>query len=268
VHRLLLAAFILLAAGLASRAQAQAAPVEGDWTGPYVGLSAGVKLGDVNWTATQLNGGGGGGTPFTPVDATSPRNHDLTAARLGGFAGFGWQAGPWVFGPEAGFAWSDAQQTRAFLPGCGLGCSGFIPPPGPNDTASARLLWDGHVGARGGYLLLPQTLLYGTAGLALQQVETTGACINPSIDSQYCFGPGPQPPIKRDLTLIGFSIGGGVETALAPNWRLRGEYRFAHFPEVGDTLPFPPSTTGRSNTYRYRLSADSHVLSMGLVYRF
>jgi outer membrane immunogenic protein len=236
--------------------------------GPYVGLSAGAKIGSAHWTAMELNGGGVNGTPFTPVDATSPRNYDMTAARLGGYVGFDWQFGSWVAGPEAAFAWADQKQTRAFLPGCGLGCGGFFPPPGPNDTAAARLQWDGNIGARAGYLVTPQWLLYGSAGLALQQIETTGACVNPTLNSQYCFGPGSQPPISHGLTLLGFTLGGGVETRLGAHWLLRAEYRFADFPTVGDTFAFLPSDKGFNNTYRYRLSAQNHILSLGVAYKF
>ena len=264
----LIAAAATLALSVAAPASAQLLGTDGGWGGPYIGLTPGVKLGDAIWTATQLNGGGVGGTPFTAVDASSPRTYSFTAACLGGYAGINWQFGRWVVGPEAGFAWADEKKTRAFLPGCTLGCSGFFPEPGPNDTASVSLQWDANIGARAGYLLTPQWLLYGTAGFGLQQIETTGACISPSLNSQYCFGPGPQPPIRHGLTFLGVTVGSGVETQLAPNWLLRGEYRFSYFPEASDTLAFLPSTTGLNNTYRYRLSAQTHILSVGLAYKF
>src|SRR5438067_6453880 len=141
--------------------------------------------------------------------------------------------------------------------------------PNPARTIPPRSLqWAANIGARAGYLLTPQWLLYGTAGFGLQQIETTGACISPSLNSQYCFGPGPQPPIRHGLTFLGVTVGSGVETQLAPNWLLRGEYRFSYFPEASDTLAFLPSTTGLNNTYRYRLSAQTHILSVGLAYKF
>ncbi len=265
----LIGAVAALISNAAAPASAPMPGAEGGWGGAYLGLAPGVKLGSASWTATLINGGvANGGTPVTPPDASSPRTYDLTAARLGGYAGFNWQYGPWVVGPEAAFAWADAKETRAFIPGCSLGCGGFTPPAGPNDTASARLGWDGNIGARAGYLVAPDLLFYGTSGLALQQVETTGACHNPSVDSQYCFGPGPQPPIKHDLTLVGVTVGGGLETMIAGNWLLRGEYRFSYFPSVNDTLPFLPSVTGANNTYRYRLSSQTHILTMGLAYKF
>jgi outer membrane immunogenic protein len=264
----LIGTLALLALSAPSSGSAQMPGVEGGWGGGYLGFAPGVKLGSATWTATLINGGvANGSTPATPPDASSPRTYDLTAVRLGGYAGFNWQFGPWVIGPEAAFAWADTKETRAFLPGCGLGCGGFNAPAAPNDTASVRLGWDGNIGARAGYLVAPDLLLYGTSGLALQQVETTGACHNPSVDSQYCFGPGPQPPIKHGLTLLGVTVGGGLEM-ISGNWLLRGEYRFSYFPSVNDTLSFPPSQTGANNTYRYRLSSQTHILTMGLAYKF
>ena len=47
----------------------------------------------------------------------SPRDYNLTAARLGGYAGFNWQNGLWVFGPEVDFGWSNIEQDKTYLPG-------------------------------------------------------------------------------------------------------------------------------------------------------
>ena len=260
-----IAALIALVVGAAFPAAAQD---EAAWTGPYLGVAGGGKIGSTTWTATQLNGGGDAVTPFTPVDGTSPRGYDLAAARIGTYAGYNWQNGPWVFGPEIDFGWSDVSQTKQFLPGCGLGCGGFFVTPGPNDTASVALKWDADITGRAGYLVKPDLLVYGKGGLALQQAKTTGVCVSPTDNSQYCFSPGTQAPITHDLTLLGFTIGGGLETKLFGNWLLRGEYRFSYFPAADDTFAFLPSTTGLNNTYRYRLSAQTHIVTLGLAYKF
>jgi outer membrane immunogenic protein len=251
-----LALLVLAAPTPAAHAQSAAS-----WTGAYAGIAPGLKLNDATWTATQANGG------LTPLDGSSPRTYSHSAFRLGGYAGFNWQSGNWVFGPELDFAWSSGQDTRAFFPGCSLGCSGFFPPPGPNDTTTVRMTWDGGVRGRIGYLVDPAWLIYGTGGLALQQVEATGSCVNPTLNSQYCFGPGVQSPIKRNRIMLGYSIGAGVETMYGP-WLLRAEYRFAHFPGMSDAMAFPPSTTGGLNTYGYRLAADTHVFTLGIAYKF
>ena len=37
---------------------------------------------------------------------------------------------------------------------------------------------------------------------------------------------------------------------------------------MNETLLFPPSDTGNSNIYRFRLSAQTHMLTLGVAYRF
>ena len=60
----------------------------------------------------------------------------------------------------------------------------------------------------------------------------------------------------------------GKITFLSRNKHGRPGNGFSYFPSVNDTLPFPPSETGANNTYRYRLSSQTHILTMGLAYKF
>lgn len=258
------ALFLCLIVGLPS-AFAQTSSGGPSWKGFYLGIEPGVKLTSTKWTAIQINGG----TPGQTVDSSSPRTYDPAGFRAGAYGGFNWRLGKVVLGPEADYAWSNARETQTFLPGCALGCGGFIPPPGPNDTASIRVTWDRGIRGRVGYLVTPRVLLYGTAGAVWQNIQATGICITPTLQlSQYCFGPGSQVPVKRNLLFTGFSTGGGVETILHRKWMLRGEYRFAHFPGMNDTMSFLPSTTGLSNIYDYHLAAHTHTLTAGAAYKF
>ena len=262
LYRFLIAGIVLWAAMASSHAQGPVA--DRGWAGPYVGLAAGFKYGSADWTARQLNGG----DPTAFIDSSSPRTYGIPAFRLGAFAGFNWQAANWVFGPEIDFAWSDSRETRNFLPGCASAACGAVVPAGPNDTSSVTLKWDGSVRGRLGYLVQPTLLIYGTAGLALQDIAATGICLNPSLNSQYCFGPGYMPPQTSESVFLGPTVGGGIETMLAKGWLLRAEYRFSYFPAMNQALLFPTSDTGNSNTYRFRLSAQTHILTLGIAYRF
>lgn len=69
-----------------------------------------------------------------------------------------------------------------------------------------RYSWS--IGGRFGYLVTPATLLYGTAGYTQSSFD------------YFLIG---------SKTLNGFFVGGGVETQLAGNWLLRGEYRFTQY---------------------------------------
>ena len=104
--------------------------------------------------------------------------------------------------------------------------------------------------------------------LALPAAAQTVIGVNPTDNSAHCFTPSSQSPIAHDLTLVGFTVGAGTETELSSNWLLRGKYRFSYFPAVDDTLGFVPSTDGLNNTYHYRLSAQTHTVTLGLASRF
>ena len=44
-----------------------------------------------------------------------------------------------------------------------------------------------------------------------------------------CAGPQTPATITNGDTLVGWTIGGGIEAALTRNWLLRGEYRYADY---------------------------------------
>jgi outer membrane immunogenic protein len=70
-------------------------------------------------------------------------------------------------------------------------------------------------GGRLGYLVNPSTLAYALGGYTQSRFELQGV-------SALSWG--------RDLD--GWTVGGGLETKLAPNWTLKGEYRYTEFESV------------------------------------
>ena len=92
--------------------------------------------------------------------------------------------------------------------------------------------WDASVRGRLGYLVTPDTLIYGTGGVAFQNIEAFGQC-GSLISSALCFTTtgqtAPSPGITQSTTLVGWTIGAGVEAHLWGNWLLRAEYRYADF---------------------------------------
>jgi outer membrane immunogenic protein len=93
------------------------------WAGPYLGANLGYAWGSVDNTLTRPSGFEGGVQ-----------------------GGYNWQNGPWVFGVEADFQATGAEDT-------------FAPWKFSNP-------WFGTVRGRVGYLLTPTLLLYGTGGFA------------------------------------------------------------------------------------------------------
>jgi outer membrane immunogenic protein len=190
------------------------------WTGFYVGGEVGAKWLDDRWTATSLFDGGGPltGSPALPIDASSPRHYDITGARVGGYVGYNWQFdSKWVAGIEADAAWAHASSTQAGFPGCTIASTcvvgAFATPNGlpfGGDTTRVTMNWDASVRGRLGYLVTPDTLIYGTGGVAFQNIEAFGQC-GSLISSALCFTTtgqtAPSPGITQSTTLVGWTIG-------------------------------------------------------------
>jgi outer membrane immunogenic protein len=233
-----------------------------DWTGFYVGVELGGKWGNTTWTTTAITN-----PPFIPVvDGSSPRTYNPTSGRFGGYAGYNWQFGPsWVAGVEADFAWADKRVTAIGVPGCTINCTGF---PGPQaDLSSVRMRWDASARGRLGFLVAPSVLLYGTGGVAWQDIETSATCQHSSADP-FCFVLPGKPFITatNSTTRIGWTIGAGIDAMLSPNWIARAEYRYANFGTRNDVLNL--TLAGASSTIVYGLRAETHIATVGIAYKF
>ena len=98
------------------------------------------------------------------------------------FAGYDWQVAPkWVTGIEGDIAFGDSSMRRGGIPGTyGNGCCGgvWLCVPGIEaeqvDSATVKLGWDASMRARLGYLTTPNILVYGTGGVAFQQMSVDG----------------------------------------------------------------------------------------------
>ena len=104
-----------------------------------------------------------------------------------------------------------------------------------SNVTSAGLSYLGTARARLGYLLKPNVLIYGTAGLsyggAWAKVITNGT----STTTPYAYATGaptaPYPAVTQpylgggasSALLVGYSAGGGVEWMFAENWSLKSE---------------------------------------------
>jgi outer membrane immunogenic protein len=135
-----------------------------NWTGAYVGLNAGYQWGKVTNSALDPDGFAGG---------------------LQG--GYNWQSGQFVFGGEADFQGSTADDT-------------FAPWKFSNP-------WFGTVRARAGYAL-NNVLFYGTAGFAYGDLK------------------GELNGFDETKTLTGWAAGAGMEVGLTPNWSVKVEYLY------------------------------------------
>jgi len=136
----------------------------------------------------------------------------------GGQVGYNWQVHPnWVLGLEADLQGSAAEDTFA-----------------PYKFANP---WFGTVRGRGGYAM-NNVLVYLTGGLAYGggRVEFAGA--------------------SETQTHLGWTLGGGVEVGLTPNWSARAEYMYVRLDDRSYVL------TGVNNGFA------SNIFRLGVNYRF
>jgi outer membrane immunogenic protein len=145
------------------------------WSGPYLGATLGYEWGTVDNNPTRPSGVAGG------VEA-----------------GFNWQYGNFVYGGEADFQFSSADDT-------------FAPWQFTNP-------WFGTVRGRAG-VAINNVLLYGTAGLAYGQLTATT--------------PG---NLSESHSNLGWVVGVGGEFGFTPNWSAKAEWLYIDLADSAFTV--------------------------------
>ena len=210
----------------AARAADLPAPVPAfvDWSGPSLGVqgSAGASFGNYGFGPTTV---GARAIPaFTTGDATGSRNigRDATTVVGGAFAGWTWQAGAFVYGIEADLVGSNLKRgARSDVPGFGYEA---IDPPFAVIREKTDLF--GTARARLGYAF-GNSLIYATAGLA--GADGRVRATYPDLAG------GPTVTAARDVSYLGFTLGAGVQFAVAPHLSLGIDYRYL---DLGESRRF------------------------------
>jgi outer membrane immunogenic protein len=234
-----------------------------NWTGFYLGDALGGKWGDTTWTTASTSD-----LPGTIVDLSSPKNFDQSGFRAGGYAGYNWQIARWVVGVEGDLAFSSDDATVAGIPGCTIQCFPGAPGPGV-DVSLVKMGWDASIRARLGYTITPDSLIYGTGGVAWQEMVSSGTCQHSLTDPQCTVAAGnPFDTQTNRNILTGWTVGGGLEK-MCGNWTLRAEYRFSQFNNANDDFPFLATGVAVGTDFsRYKLSVQTHIATVGLAYKF
>jgi outer membrane immunogenic protein len=152
-----------------------AAEAERSWEGFYAGV--GVS-------------GQGSGIDFANVGKKGDLDIKESGASISGIIGYNYMAGNWLLGVEGSLGSVGFDKTQAIT---GLG------------NVKAQSDWLATMQLRGGYAF-DSLLLYGTAGLALQDLEMSS-----SLGGKY------------DETLAGAVVGVGAEFAMSDSWAIRAE---------------------------------------------
>lgn len=173
-----------------------------------------------NWTGAYvgINGGiGWGRSNFSAPVATGDFN--TRGGMVGGTVGYNWQGGQTVFGLEGDLDWSNVRGNSA----CGAGL-----------TCETRNNWLGTARGRIGYAF-DRVMPFVTGGLAVGGVK----------NSVSGFG-------DSTTTKAGYTLGGGVEAAIAGPWTAKAEYLYT---DLGRTsAPAGSDVRFKSNTVRAGLN--------------
>ena len=207
-----------------------AAPVH-NWTGFYVGANAGYAWGNSDasstttclattppgWSCTPSNPASLVNGPFTDALGTGSLNPKGFAG--GVQAGYNFQNSNFVYGLEVDFGALNLRASRSgsgIMPHFAIGLT-TVGSSIETDwlfTARGRLGWS-----------LSNVLVYATGGLATTNLKTGNSYrdsfANPGFESS-----------SSSRVKTGWTLGGGIEWAMTPNWSVRGEYLYVDFGSI------------------------------------
>jgi outer membrane protein OmpA-like peptidoglycan-associated protein len=197
----------------------QTPPGTVNWGGPYVGLSLGGDWGQLPGSVSVAPTAAGAVPGSPAVSGTTRHLYGSTTGAVtgGGQVGYNYQIDNFVLGVEGDFMGGGLSTTTG-VPGGGL--TNF--PAGTNFKASSD--WNASIRGRLGYAW-NQFLFYGTGGVAFA---------NANLKANFAPGAAggtalPGSSSSQSTTLIGPTVGGGVEYAVTPNISVAGEYRYTDY---------------------------------------
>jgi outer membrane immunogenic protein len=198
MKKLLLASVGLIALGVASATAADIPRREAMPAKAPVYISQAY-----NWTGAYVGLYGGGGWGHSNTSAPFAGSSNLSGGVAGGTLGYNYQVGLAVFGVEGDLGWSNIQGSAI----CGAGFS-----------CSTRNDWLGTVRGRLGYAV-DRFMPYVTGGAAFGDIKTSVAGVG-----------------DARSTKAGWTLGGGIEAAIAGPWTAKVEYLYVDLGRGGSIL--------------------------------
>jgi outer membrane immunogenic protein len=232
------------------------------WNGFYGGVNAGLG---VSRNPTNDTTGVPGFVP--PQLGTGLFSHAPAGGIFGLQAGWNWHMAPsWVLGVEADWQWSNRSDTV-----CTYAClPGVNPPFLQSITDQESMKWFGTARGRVGWLAPGGSLLYATGGVAWGHVDE-----NYTLTGNTLVAAGPSVAASFGQNKVGWTIGAGVETPIAPRWTLKAEYLFVDFGTMNNTFSNPlsaaaavtffPATAAVTTTSTY---LRDNIVRLGVNYHF
>jgi outer membrane immunogenic protein len=259
---------IASAADMPVKAPTYTAPVAvaPSWTGFYVGGSVGGRWADPDWTTTCLyTPFSSGNCPLNGFDPNrlatrNPASFETSGAVRGGvYGGFNWQFNPtWVAGVEVDYGWANNKSS------VNNGIPGTLQAVfADQDVAEVKQTWDAGVRGRLGYLINPNLMLFATVGASWTHLQATTTCA--PLSASWCSIGGDGLSASASTTKVGWTVGGGLEWMFAPNWLLRGEYRYADYGTFKANILADPAG---SEGILADIDVRTHTALFGVAYKF
>ncbi len=214
-----------------------------NWAGFYVGAHAGYRWADAQFTSSEYDFG-------DPVPA---RNDSFrpNGGIFGAHLGYNIMLSPTsLAGIEGDWTWGSGRDT----------VSGFhllLPPTdGLAFVSQVKLTWQATIRGRLGVVSGPW-LFYATAGVAFVHVKWSDTVTfilsgSPLLTDGWALS----------KTKAGWTVGGGIEHMLGPNWLVRVEYLYEDF----GSFNVPHGITVEPQIGKLEL--DAHKLRVGISYKF
>ncbi len=222
------------AADLPTKAPAYATAPSYNWTGFYVGGQVGG-----GWDSNQV----------TTVNANMhfPAGYSHAASHGsgflgGGYAGFNYQIGQFVFGIDGDYSWAKLIGSEADV----------SPFTGVVNHDTERVKWITTLTGRLGYAV-DNWLFFGKGGAAWAGFVGNGG--TPTVGTNF-----------SSTTRDGWTLGAGVEWGFAAHWSAKLEYDYVNF----GTSKYNRTTTSGTSPPILPFSATSslNMVKLGLAYRF
>ncbi|WP_197033564.1 outer membrane protein [Bradyrhizobium sp. URHD0069] len=219
------------------------------WSGFYLGLHAGYGWGSNNWNLV--------GVLESPTIIGNPLKPKTDGVLGGVQAGANYQLASWVFGIEADLA---VMHGKGSSDGTLLQAGGA--PIGITSTATSQIEWLALFTGRAGYAF-DRTLFYAKGGVAAAETKDSFNLLQMAPTPQFIdFG-------SKNNTQVGWTIGGGIEHAFAPNWSAKIEYNYIDLGTSSENfnvlIAGAPSTT---LTFRQDIEHTLQIVKVGANYRF
>jgi outer membrane immunogenic protein len=243
----------------------QASPaLAADWSGFYAGIVMNSITVETDWTTLETRDPGGVEIPTTSDPTASLES---TETGVGVILGYNWNFGSWVIGVEGSGGRTEHDDTIGDrIPGLGNSSSD------PTSSVNVKIQTDGMaLRFRGGYLLTPDLLLYGSYGNTDLDFEITSTCpgdtnvCNPSEGDRSFTNPG-----DANNTAIGVGVEYAINRFLsheANRLVVRLQYSAVDFGTSNGFIALPDDS-GSSFGADAKTGFEATYTQLGLTYAF